>query len=197
MVYPSDVVLSDMNFSSKEISFVAVMTALCIGSNYLMIGLLNVKFMDLFVFISGYVMGSLAGASVGVLTWLVYGTLNPYGFNLPTLIATCLGESTYGIAGGLSLKFGLNVSKTSSVTVNNKMFWETSLKMGIIGFLLTFIYDLFTNIVTSAVFEIPLIPYIIAGIPFAIAHEVSNFFFFLGGVLLINAIQKVAFRGGE
>jgi uncharacterized membrane protein len=61
----------------------------------------NVKFMDLIVFVSGVVFGPLMGASVGVLTWLVYGTLNPYGFSLPILLATCTGESIYGIIGGM------------------------------------------------------------------------------------------------
>jgi len=184
--------------STKELSFIGVMTALCISSNYLMIGLTNIKFMDLFVFISGYVMGSLAGSSVGILTWLVYGTLNPYGFNLPILIATCIGESLFGIVGGISKKFGLNVSLVSSTMITEKRFWGTNLKIGIVGFLLTFIYDLFTNIVIGIIFEIPLIPCIIAGTPFAIAHEVSNFFFFfLGCNVLINAIQKIVFKGGE
>lgn len=184
-----------MKISTRELSFIGVMTALSISTNYLLMGLLNVKFMDLFVFVSGYLMGSLSGALVGILTWLVYGTLNPYGFNLPTLIATCIGESIYGLVGGLCTKFGLNVS---SRALTGRKFWENNLKMGIIGFLLTFIYDLFTNIVTGIVFEIPLLLYIIAGIPFAVAHEVSNFFFFfLGGSVLVNAIQKVAFKGGE
>jgi hypothetical protein len=184
-----------MKTSTKELSFIGVMTALCISSNYLMIGLTNIKFMDLFVFISGYIMGSLAGASVGTLTWLVYGTLNPYGFNLPTLIATCMGESLYGIVGGISEKFGLSVSSASSTMITGKRFWEANLRIGIVGFLLTFIYDLFTNIVTGIIFEIPLIACIIAGIPFAVTHEASNFFFFfLGGNLLIKAIKKVTGR---
>lgn len=186
------------HMTTRKLSFISVMTALCISSNYLMIGLANVKFMDLFVFVSGYAMGSLSGASVGVLTWLVYGTLNPLGFNLPTLFATCIGESLYGIVGGLSAKFNLEVSSVSSVMVTEKRFWVTNFKVGIVGFLLTFIYDLFTNIVTSIVFEIPLIPYMMAGIPFTVVHEVSNFiFFFTIGNVLINAIQKVALKGGE
>jgi len=187
-----------ITISAREISFTGVMTALCIGSNYLMIGLLNVKFMDLFVFVSGYLMGSLSGVSVGILTWLVYGTLNPYGSRLDILVATCIGESLYGLVGGLSAKFGLDVPPVSSMTIKEKRFWGSSIKMGLIGFLLTFIYDLFTNIVSGITVGIPPLFAIITGIPFAVAHEVSNFlFFFLLSNVLINAIQKVAFRGGE
>ena len=183
--------------SARKISFIGIMTSLCVSTNYLLLWIPNVKFMDLFVFISGYTMGGVSGALVGVLSWLVYGTINPYGFNLPTLIATCIGESLYGIAGGLSEKLGLRISFGQS-HVKERKFWKESLGLGIIGFLLTFIYDLFTNIVTAIIFEIPLLVWIVAGIPFAIIHESSNFLlFFLVGSLLINTLRKITSIGGE
>ncbi|RJS91232.1 hypothetical protein CW705_04175 [Candidatus Bathyarchaeota archaeon] len=183
--------------SIKKLSFIVIMTSLCISTNYLMIGIPNVKFMDLFVFLSGYTMGSLSGALVGVLTWLVYGTINPYGFNLPTLIATCIGESLYGVFGGFSERLGLKAS-SESFNANDGRFWREKLLFGIIGFLLTFIYDLFTNVVTAMVFGIPLLACIAAGIPFTLVHEVSNFLlFFLLGNLLANTIQKMLVMGGE
>jgi len=194
--------LPKIGIDTRKISFIGVMTALCISSNYLMIFLTNIKFMDLFVFISGYTMGIFPGVSVGILTWLVYGTLNPYGSNLPTLIATCMGESLYGLLGGVYAKLSPSVSPTSlpsvRATIARADFWVSNLKLGVIGFLLTFIYDLFTNVVTSEVFEIPLVPYLVMGMPFAVAHEVSNFiFFFFAGNALIGAIQMLTFRGGE
>ena len=178
-----------MTTTPKKISFIGIMTALCIVMNYMLIGVPNVKFMDLFVFVSGYTMGMLSGALVGVLTWLVYGTLNPYGFNLPTLAATCTGESIYGIMGGvLSGRLYLKTDRLRFY----KGFWEGNLILGVIGFLLTFIYDLFTNIVTALVFEIPLIACLVAGIPFALIHEASNFIiFFLLGNVMINTTQKL------
>ena len=177
----------------KKISFIGIMTSLCIVTNYMLIGIPNVKFMDLFVFVSGYTMGVFPGALVGVLTWLVYGTLNPYGFNLPTLAATCTGESLYGITGGL-LSGKLKLETNGSRFYEN--LWENSLIFGVIGFLLTFTYDFFTNVVTALVFEIPLIPCLIAGIPFALIHEVSNLIIFsLLGSVIINTIQKLI--GGE
>jgi len=185
------------NISARKISFIGIMTSLCVSTNYLLLWIPNVKFMDLFVFISGYTMGGVSGALVGVLSWLVYGTINPYGFNLPTLIATCIGESLYGIAGGLSEKLGLRISFGQS-HVKERKFWKESLGLGIIGFLLTFIYDLFTNIVTAIIFEIPLLVWIVAGIPFAIIHESSNFLlFFLVGGLFINTLRKITSIGGE
>jgi len=187
-----------MNVTSKTLSFVAIMTALCVGSNYALIGVPNVKFMDLFVFVSGYLAGSLSGMTVGFLTWLVYGTLNPYGFDLPTLLATSIGETIYGIAGGLMARSGLRLSSDPSAALTERSYWGTSLRLGMLGFLLTFAYDLFTNVVTGTVFGIPLVLWIVQGVPYTVAHEVSNFFFFLaGGNVLINAIRRIMCKGGE
>ncbi|MBS7635428.1 hypothetical protein KEJ34_08135 [Candidatus Bathyarchaeota archaeon] len=173
--------------STRTLSFVVLMTAMNLISNYAMIGIPNIKFMDLFVFVSGYVSGVVSGVLIGVLTWLVYGTINPYGFIFPILVACCVGESLYGIVGGLSAKIGL---ADFSEPYN--------LKFGILGFLLTFVYDLFTNIVSGLVAGLPPLMAILNGVPFAVAHEVSNFFFFLFGCnTLIVTVRKIAFKGGE
>jgi hypothetical protein len=154
-----------------------MMTAACIASNYLLIGVVNVKFMDLIVFVSGYSFGPTVGASVGVLTWLVYG------FSLPILVATSFGESLYGIAGGLLGARGAG-AMGSGLPAN--------LKLAITGFLLTFVYDLITNIVSGLSAGIPLNIALVAGIPFAIAHEFSNTaFFFIGALPLISAIGRL------
>ena len=127
-------------------SIIGIMTAASIVSNYLLIGVFNVKLMDLIVFSSGFLFGTAVGASVGILTWLVYGTLNPYGFSLPILISTSLMESLYGIVGGL---LGSNGTRRMGAG------FTSNLKYGIVGFLLTFIYDLVTNIVYGLSFGIP------------------------------------------
>lgn len=168
---------------SLRAGIIAVLTAACIATNYLLIGVVNVKFMDLIVFIGGFTFGPLTGASIGVLTWLVYGTLNPYGFSLPILIATSLGESLYGIMGGLLGKRRNNIMGTKL---------SANIKFAIVGFLLTFAYDLMTNIVSAISMGIPLTIAMVTGIPFAIVHEVSNAaFFFLGASPLVLAIDRL------
>lgn len=162
-------------------SIIAVMTAACIISNYLLIGVFNVKLMDLIVFSSGFLFGPTVGASIGILSWLVYGTINPYGFSLPILVSTSLMESLYGVVGGfLGTKDRIGRGLMSN------------LKFGIIGFLLTFIYDLVTNIVTGISTGIPVAVTIITGIPFAILHESSNAaFFFFGVQPLVSAVGRL------
>jgi len=168
------------------------MTAACVSTNYLLIGITNIKLMDLIVFASGFIFGTYVGASVGLLTWLVYGTLNPYGFSLPILAATCAGESLYGVAGGLlgsRTVQGSHGKDISSILFINARF-------AILGFLLTFLYDFFTNIVSGFVAGIPITVALLSGIPFAIAHEFSNTaFFFIGASPLIRAMGRFYSEG--
>jgi len=170
MDYPSSM------SNSRKVSLIAVTVAVSLGSNYILIGFANLKIMDLLVFISGFMFGSLIGASVGVLIWAIYGVLNPYGFVPQIWIATMLSESVYGIIGGI-LGRSLSIESLSS----NKTL--LSILFGAIGFLLTFIYDLATNIAFALTFNVPLIAALITGIPFAIIHQASNAILF--GICLI------------
>ncbi|MEM2151273.1 MAG: hypothetical protein QXJ13_07765 [Candidatus Bathyarchaeia archaeon] len=183
-------------FSIKNLSLIVLMTSVSLASNYAMIYIPNVKFMDLFVFVSGYLMGLIPGIMVGILIWLVYGTLNPLGFNLIILAATCLGETLYATAGWLSAKFELCPNVRSLMELDKKELWLINLKFGIIGFFATFFYDLFTNIVSVVIVGLPPLMAIISGAPFAAAHEISNFFFFFFGCSpLIVAIKKLSLIG--
>jgi hypothetical protein len=160
------------------------MTATCIVTNYVLIGVTNVKFMDLIVFITGFLFGPVTGGSVGFLTWIVYGTLNPFGFALPILVATSFSECIYGVVGGL-------VGRNSSGFMGDG-FFASNLKFAIIGFILTFFYDLITNIVSAVTVGLPIQVGLISGIPFAIIHEVSNaVFFFMGASPAIKGIRRL------
>jgi hypothetical protein len=174
--------------STRQISIIAVMTAACVATNYLLISVPNIKFMDLIVFVSGLTFGATVGSAVGVLTWLVYGTLNPYGFSFPILFTTSLSETLYGLAGGILGGLGspyiVDRGRTHMMT--------EGLKYATVGFLLTFAYDIITNVASAYTLGLPLIPVLVAGIPFSILHEVSNAaFFFLGVTPLLRLIKKL------
>lgn len=171
-----------LHLSTRRIGVIAIMTAASLSTNYLLIGIANVKLMDLIVFTTGYVYGPFVGAIVGALTWLVYGTLNPYGFSLPILAATMLGETLYGLAGGLMGRGGLGKDSLTYDVV----------RFGVIGFLLTFFYDLFTNVISGLVVGIPIPAALVAGIPFALIHELSNAFLFsLGVIPLLKTLRSL------
>jgi uncharacterized membrane protein len=174
--------------STRQISVIAVMTATCVATNYLLIGFVNIKFMDLIVFVSGLTFGAVVGSSIGALTWFVYGTLNPYGFSLPILFATSLSETIYGIVGGLLGRQGM----LDNASLGRNRILIEGLKFAAVGFLVTFVYDLLTNVATAYSLGLPLIPVLVAGILFSLVHEVSNAtLFFFGVVPLLSLIRKL------
>ena len=161
---------------SKRTSLIALLVALSVSSNYALIWIPNVKLMDLLVFVAGFVAGPLDGAIVGALSWMVYGFLNPYGWILPIWIATMLSETIYGITGGIIRKNLFRVGKA---------------ELALIGLLCTLCYDILTNLAFSLTFNIPLKVALIAGIPFSLAHELSNAVLFsIAGSALIKLIEK-------
>lgn len=170
-----------MKNSTVKIALLVVMAAVVIASNYLLIGVVNVKFMDLIVFACGYVMGASFGGVLGGLIWLVYGSLNPYGFE-PFMFATTMTmEGLIGISGGF-------VRSVMDVGVSRK----PDLRLSVIGFALTLIYDIVTNIVSALTIGIPIPVALVSGIPFMLVHELSNAVFFgFGGPPLINSMRKV------
>lgn len=166
-----------------------MIVAFCIGSNYALISIPNFKFMDFLIFISGFVFGSLVGASIGILVWLVYGVLNPYGFVPQIWLATMFSESVYGFAGGIISKW-----ITPTNITGNRI--GLSFLFGATGFFSTFLYDLITNVVFALTFDIPIFIAIITSVPFTINHELGNTALFgVCSIPLITALEK--FIGGE
>lgn len=184
MVHPSTML------ESKKASLMAAVVAACIGSNYALIGVANFKVMDLLVFVSGFVFGPIIGASIGVLTWMVYGVLNPYGFVPQIWVATMLSETIYGITGGVLAKL-ISVSDYSSNRVGLRVLF------GATGFLLTFLYDLITNVAFALTFGVPIIAALIAGVPFALIHELSNLILFGACSTPLISILEKSYRGFE
>ena len=179
--------------NSKQIAVIAALAALSIGSNYAMISLYNVKLMDLIVFVSGFCFGPVVGAFTGIVSWGVYGTLNPFGFSFHIWIATMLSESIYGIAGALARKAlhpdGLSDFKNQRI--------NACILFGSLGIFLTFVYDIITNIVFGYVNDWNILFAIIIGfVPMGIVHVLSNAFFFgIGCGPAVTAILKVV--GGK
>ena len=174
----------------RDISLISVLTALCVGGSYALIGLPNIKVMDLIVFVTGFVFGISIGATTGALAWIVYGTINPFGFSFPVWLSTIIGEAVFGIVGGI---IGRINYQTPEKTFN---IFRFSLEVGLWGLILTLIYDLFTNLIFATVFKIRVVDAIVIGwlIPpwFGILHEVSNFaLFFFAVYPLIKIIRTL------
>lgn len=175
--------------SVTKITIIVTLTAFCVVTNYVSVGVPNLKIMDFIVFIGGFCFGPFAGALIGILSWSVYGVINPYGFVPQVWLATMFSESIYGLIGGL---LGKNFVSTDF----NDQRLGLSILFGTMGLILTLIYDVITNVVYALTFGIPVIVAIIFGVPFAIPHEVGNAMIFgFGSVPLIEVVRKLL--GGD
>jgi len=94
-------------------------------------------------------------------------------------------EAIYGLVGGLlGAKFAL--------TNFNGVRLRVGVFFGAIGFILTFFYDLVTNVVWASVFDVSIIVAIFFGAPFTILHQVSNAAIFgMSSIPVITVLQKL------
>ena len=148
-------------------------TALAVVTDYAMLPLANVKLMDSIVFVSALAFGLEVGVSVGALTWLVYGEVNPLGPDGGLLLLVLIGsETVYALLGCLVRR---SLGPEGHSVPARSVLW------GSIGLIGAFVYDLITNVVppllagnslgVSALFLVP-------ATPFMLAHEGSDFAFF-------------------
>ncbi len=149
-----------------------------VASSYALLSIPNVNLMDFLVYLSSYLNGFAAGMIVGILSWFIYGTFNPLGFNMGILLACAFSEVVYAIAG----------------CVNSKKKFESTLDIavesGLSGALATILYDITTNVSYMFVFHIKPIPAIIAGLPFMAIHVVSNTVIFISAAPLIVRLER-------
>ncbi len=170
--------------SSVKISLVTVFTALCLGTNYALAGLPNVKFMDAFYFIATYEFGPAVGITTVLLTRTIYATVNPWGPASGWLIVFLVG-------GDLVYAFSGTLLRRSKLMQNEESLTGRSLLLGLVGLFSALAFDLITNFGTgllvvqgqniTAYFWRAFIFGLITmnfPLPMGIIHEGSDFFFF-------------------
>ena len=167
--------------SSRLLAVVAIFTALAVGSDFALAGIPNVKLVDALVFLSAYLFGFRTGASIGVLSELIWAYATPWGapgFIAPFLIA---GEVVYAAAGSMSARIW---SSGPSMNPGRGM---------VFGGLLTicaFLWDVETNLASALVAFWPTVTPLkvmttmLMGTPFMLMHELSDFAI---GFLLVPA----------
>jgi len=156
-----------LKVNTAKIAVIATFCALSIATNYVLIGVSNVKPMDFIVFLGGFLFGPISGASIGFLSWLIYGSINPYGFVPQVWLATMFAEPIYGIVGGY-------LRKALGTLAFNGQRLRLSILFATMGFLPTALYDMITNVAYAYSFQQPLLVAIFIGAPFTVLHEVAN-----------------------
>lgn len=174
--------------STHKIAVIALLAALAVSTDYAMLPLANIKLMDTIVFVAALLFGLDVGVSVGGLTWLVYGSINPQGAaGGPLLVLLIISETVYAFLGYIA-RTVFNFEDSGVPT--RRLLWAC---LGTIGAL---IYDLNTIITPSLLSGAPLDVAVASLVPaalFMVAHEASDFIFFgTVGPSLAAAMLRVA-----
>jgi len=137
----------------------------------------NLELVSATIFLSGMMLGVRRGLIVGAVAMFIFSSLNAYGPAAPPLlIAQMLGMMIVGGTGGfLQNLFGSRVPPA----------WL----LGLIGFVLTFVYDLLTTLSAIVIVKTGVPGFLTAvatGFYFFLLHQISNtvIFAFLLPVLL-------------
>jgi hypothetical protein len=169
---------------ARTVAVVGTFTALAIASDLAMSGIPNVKVVDALVFASAFLFGFRVGAYVGVLSELIWGTMNPLGFGGYIIPFLVLGEVMYAAAGwGASKLWG---GRTRLIS-------DKSIFLGATLAICAFLWDVETNIGTALIGFWPsvslgnVLATMVLGAPFMLAHELADLF--MGAVLAPLIIQ--------
>jgi|TARA_B100001750_G_scaffold240124_1_gene249296 hypothetical protein len=158
---------------TREIALISIFTAIIVASNYTLIAFPQIKIMDGMIFLAGYLFGFPIAASITILSWLIYGSLNPLGgAGFPLIIILMIGEMIYGISGTVCRKYFKIENMFTSKPV------QTTVLLGSLGIVCTFVYDIWTNALDGLIIYQSvdgMILRIITGIPFSIIHQIANF----------------------
>jgi hypothetical protein len=156
----------------------SVFAAVSVGLGFSLLMIPNIELISVVVFISGVTLGVGWGIIVGGTAEFIFSVLNPFGSGLlfpPLLLGQVIGMVTIGAAGGLLRP--LFFRKTFSVKI--------VFIAGIIGFILTFIFDSLTTLSypVSVGYDLPqTLALYLSGIAFTLLHQISNAIIFSVGI---------------
>jgi len=169
--------------SSRSVATVGMLAALVAALGFLLAGVPNVELMTLGTFVSGALLGPPRGATVGGAAMVIYSLLNPYGpAPPPTFAMQVVGCAGIGAAGGVLGR----LSRTAGLGAAG------SLAAGaVVGFLLTLVYDLLTNLGTAWSTGMDIGPVLAGGLAFGLWHMAWNAVFFaVAGPPLLAALRR-------
>ncbi|MFQ6002638.1 MAG: hypothetical protein ACE5KJ_02720 [Candidatus Zixiibacteriota bacterium] len=165
---------------TRRVAPVSIFIALAVAAGLALIEIPNVELMSTIVFLSGFFLGFWHGALVGGVSMSLFSTFNPLGVPVfPVLLAQVGIMSFIGFAGGVLRSSGIKVSGPIS------MGW-----LALIGFSLTLVYDIGTNLGFAVAFGLisKLPEIVVAGLIFSAVHLVANTIFF---AFLIPPVVRV------
>ena len=153
----------------------AIFCAMAIAVGYSLMMVPNIELITVTIFLSGLTLNALWGALVGFVAIGIYSGLNPLGSGLgfpPLFLAQLISMSLCGVIGGFLKPF----------FVTNRYNISHLVLLGLSGFVVTLIYDVFTLIsypIFSGLGVVGVYAALVKGFGFTLLHQLSNVFIFI------------------
>lgn len=171
--------------SSRWVSIMAIMTALALVGNYVLVAVPNVELGSTVLFITAYIFGAhMAGWSTLIMS-LLFGIINPWGGFIPQIWASQVIGWLYIITIGAIM----GRQSTNGRNIPPKK-WE----LAITGAFVTLIFEQITNLGYSITFGVPFFLAATAAIPFSIVHIISNTIIFSQVVPMLNSALRTQLK---
>jgi hypothetical protein len=150
---------------SRWIAITAIMSALALVGNYVLVAIPNVELGSGVLFVTAYLFGIEMALWSVLLVSIIFAFFNPWGPFIPTIwVAQVIGwlfMVTTGSLMGREEKFGQNTR-------------DVYIELALVGAVVTLFFDLITTLGYVMWYPIPYFAAIIAGIPFIAVHVISN-----------------------
>ncbi|MBD3406692.1 MAG: hypothetical protein GF411_11305 [Candidatus Lokiarchaeota archaeon] len=162
---------------SRWVSIASIMTALAIVGNYTLVGIPNVEFGTVILFITAYLFGFQMAAWSTIIMSIIYGSINPWGAFIPPIwFSQVVAWMFISMSGSI---LGRNITARTSRRVR-------VIELGVSGALLTMLFDLITNAGYAYAFSIPYHVTLLTGLFFMMVHVMSNTVIFALGVPIVD-----------
>ena len=177
-----------------RIVLISTFSALAVVLGYALVYVPNIELFTLTIFIGGFILGKRDGVIIGLISSLIFVFFNPYGASpLPLFIYQIIHYCLIGLLGGIISNYLLK--KEDFKPKEDLYSFRLMAFLGLIGAIITFIYDIISTLVGALIFSFSLEFFIVSyiyGIPFTTVHLIGNtleFIFILPG--LISLIYKL------
>ncbi|MGY5880475.1 MAG: hypothetical protein RTV31_09490 [Candidatus Thorarchaeota archaeon] len=166
---------------SRWVAVTAIMSALALVGNYVLVAVPNVELGSGVLFVTAYLFGLGMGLWCVILVSIIFAFFNPWGpFIPPIWIAQVIGWIFMILAGTLLGHGKNNRSWTNGMII----------ELSIVGAVVTLFFDLITTLGYSLWFGVPYFLAVIAGLVFIGIHVVSNAIIFPAIVPVLDMTMR-------
>lgn len=166
---------------SRWVAVTAIMSALALVGNYVLVAIPNVELGSGVLFVTAYLFGLGMGIWCVLIVSIIYAFFNPWGPFIPTIwITQLIGWIFMVIAGMLMGRKDTDKSWTRGMQI----------ELGVVGAIVTLFFDLITTLGYSIWFGVPYLIAVITGSAFIVLHVVSNAIIFPAIVPKLDVTMK-------